>query len=180
MADKPATVDRTTLILPELGKVPELRLSMDKIVEAEKRLIEAKTVNPSTYVDLEHCFNESYRDLKRHLSSIGYQIAQTEKAMHTAKADVMLDTYPEYLEKNDIKKYQDTADLRQSFLMRDEVYCAALDRYNQLKALESNLDGKVKVMENVCRYMRKQMDLLIRSGLSNRDYYISKGSGSID
>jgi hypothetical protein len=164
-----------TLTLPALGKIPELQLPMDKVIEAEKRLIEAKTVNPVTYVDLEHTFNESYRDLKKHMSRIGYQIAVTDKAMEEAKADVLLDKYPEFLESNNMKKSQDNADLRKAFLSRDTTYSAALDRMNQLKALESNMEGKIKVMENVCRYMRKQMDLLIRSGLSNSNYYITSG-----
>lgn len=168
MENSPSTVDRHALTLPALGKIPELKLSMEKIVEAEKRLLEAKTVNPVTYADLESCYNESYRDLKRHLSSIGYNIAMAEKSMENAKANVLLDIYPNYIEANGIK---DNADIRKALLARDETYSAALDRYNQLKALESNFDGKVKVLENVCRYMRKQMDLLLRSGMSNRDYY---------
>lgn len=168
MDNSPSTVDRHALTLPALGKVPELKLSMDKIVEAEKRLLEAKVVNPVTYVDLESCYNESYRDLKRHLSSIGFNIAMTEKAMESAKANVLLDTYPAYVEANGLK---DNADLRKALLSRDETYSAALDRYNQLKALESNFEGKIKVLENVCRFMRKQMDLLLRSGMSGRDIY---------
>jgi hypothetical protein len=163
-----------TMILPTLGKIPELRIVMDNVIEAEKRLIEAKTVNPATYADLEHTFNESYRDLKKNLAAIGYQIALTDKAMEQAKADVLLDKYPEFLESNNMKKSQDNADLRKAFLMRDEAYIAGLDRMNQLKTLENNLEGKIKVMENVCRYMRKQMDLILRSGLSNRDYYVSQ------
>jgi hypothetical protein len=169
----PVTTGGRTLILPSLGKVPELRLSMEKIDEAEKRFIEVKTVNPSTYVDLEHTFNESYRDLKKHLSAIGFQITVTDKAMESAKADVLLDKYQTYLEANDLK---DNADLRKAFLIRDETYSRALDRMNQLKAFESLLDGKIKNVENVCRYMRKQMDLLIRSGLSGGNLYVTSGS----
>lgn len=161
METAPSTIDKHSLVLPAMGKVPELKLTMEKIVSAENRIIEAKTVNPATYADLEHAFNESYRDLKRHLSSIGYQIAVTDKAMEKAKADVLLDKYPGYIESNGFK---DNTDLRKAFLTRDETYSAALDRMNQLKALESNFEGKIKVMENVCRYMRKQMDLIIRNG----------------
>lgn len=143
---------------------------MAKIVEAEKRILEAKSVNAATYADLESCFNESYRDLKRHLSSIGYQLSLANKAMEVAKSDLLLDKYPEYLEQNNFKKSQDNGDLRQAFFMRDPAYVEALDRINQLKALESNVDGKIKVMENVCRFMRKQMDLLLRSGTSGRPF----------
>lgn len=173
MADSLPTVSKTTLVLPAEGKIPELRLEMAKVVEAEHRILEAKTVNPVTYVDLESCFNESFRDLKRHLSSIGYQLDLASKAMEIAKSDLLLDKYPEYLESNNFKKSQDNGDLRMAFFMRDPAYNAALDRINQLKALQSNLDGKVKVMENVCRYMRKQMDLILRSGLSGRDLYLT-------
>jgi len=175
----PSAVDKTTLTLASISStdeipkilVPELKLSMDKIREAERRILDAKTVNPSTYAELESVFNESYRDIKRHLSSIGYQIAVTDKAMERAKADVLLDKYPTFLEQSDTK---DNADLRKAFLIRDESYVKFLDRMNQLKAIESEWEGKIKVMENVCRYMRKQMDLLIRSGATN-GYYVTGG-----
>jgi len=173
--DQISTVSRTTLVLPSVGKIPELRLEMAKVIEAEMRLVEIKTVNPVTYVDLESCFGESYRDLKRHLSSVEGQLGLADKALNIAKSDLLLDKYPEYLEQNSIKKTQDNADLRQAFFMRDPAYIAALDRINQLKVLQSNIDGKIKVVENACRYMRKQMDLVIRSGLSNRDYYATHG-----
>lgn len=175
MDNAPSNVQENYLVLPAFGKAPELRLDLSNITEAEQRLIEAKTVNPVTYVDLEHTFGASYRDLKRHLSMIGFQISCAEKALEEAKANVLLDTYPEFLKTSEMKKSQDNADLRKAFLIRDPAYSAATDRINQLKALESNFDGKIKVMENVCRYMRKQMDLVLRSGLSSRDYYVTQG-----
>ena len=165
--------DSHALVIPAFGKSPEMSLEMGKIRDAERRIIEAKTVNPITYADLEHSFNESYRDLKRHLSAIGFQIAQAEKSLEEAKATVLLDKYPTYMEGK--PKNHDNADTRKAFMSRDPEYSAALDRLNQMKALESNFDGKVKVMENVCRYMRKQMDLILRSGLSSKDYYVTHG-----
>lgn len=165
--------ESNALVIPAFGKSPELSLEMGKIREAESRIIEAKTVNPITYADLEHSFNESYRDLKRHLAAVGYQIAMAEKILEETKATVLLDRYPEYLEGK--SKNHDNADTRRAFMARDADYSAALDRLNQMKALEANFDGKIKVMENVCRYMRKQMDLILRSGLSNKDYYITHG-----
>lgn len=159
------------LVLPPFKKAPELRLEMDKIIEAEHRIHESKMVSPVTYADLEHCYNEAYRDLRRHLSSIGYNIAMAEKAMEEAKAAVLLDKYPAFM--GGKPKSHDSADLRKAFLIRDEDYVAALDRYNQLKALESNFDGKIKVFENICRYMRQKMQLITRSGLSGGDLYVT-------
>jgi hypothetical protein len=161
----------TALVLPAFGKSPELSLEMSKIREAEARLIEAKTVNPITYADLEHTFNEAYRDLKRHLAAIGFQLDMANKHLEEVKADIILDKYPQYLEDKAIKKSNDSADLRKAFMARDPAYQNAIDRIAQLTAVQSNMDGKIKVMENVCRYMRKQMDLVLRSGLSGKDLY---------
>lgn len=156
-------------MIPAFGKSPALSLEMGKIREAEVRYIEAKTVNPSSYSDLEHSFNESYRDLKRHVSNIGYQLTLAQKALSEAKAEVVLGSYAEYLA--DKPKYCDSTARMEAFLAKDANYSAALDRVAQLKALESLFEGKIKVVENVCRYMRKKMDLIIRSGLTDSGMY---------
>lgn len=161
--------------LPSFKKAPALSMDMTSTREAEARFIEAKMVNPATYAELEHSFNEAYRDLKRYLSAIGYQIVFAEKALEEAKADILLDKYPQFMEEKGMKKTQDNADMRKAFMAKDPEYQACLDRVNQLKAIESNFDGKIKVLENVCRYMRKKMDLLIRSGLSGGDYSNTQG-----
>lgn len=165
--------DDSVLVIPPFGKSPALSFEMGKIREAQRRTHEAQFANPITYPELENTFNEAYRDLKRHLSAIGYQIALVEKAMELAKAEVLIDKYPAFMEGK--PKSQDNADLRKAFMIRDEAYVLALDRFNQLKALESNFDGKIKEMENVCRYMRKTMDLVLRSGLSNSNLYSTAG-----
>ena len=165
--------ENAVLVIPPFGKTPALSLDMSKTREAEKRIIEAKTVNPATYGDLEHAYGESYRELKRHHSTVGYQLSMAEKALEQAKATVLLDKYPDFIK--DRPKSHDHADLRKAVMMRDKDYLDALDRVNQLKAVESFIDGRIKVMENVSRYMKKQIDLILRSGLSNSDLYITHG-----
>lgn len=164
------------LVIPKFGNIPEVRMTIAATKEAEQRLIEAKTVNPITYSDLEHCFNESYRELKKHMSTIGHQIGKTEKAMGLAKASVLLDRYPDFLAEK-VKeakakgvKFQDSADTRDAYLARDAEYQACQDRLNMLKAMEVFVEGRIKVMENVCRYMRKQMDIVLRSGIDPNLY----------
>jgi hypothetical protein len=151
-----------SLVVPAFGKSPELRLEMNKIREAESRFLEARIVNPSTYSDLEHAFNESYRDIKRHLSNIGYQLLLADKSLRQAKSEVVLGSYAEFMAGK--PKSHDNADLRDAFLIKDPDYLAALDRVAQLKALESNFDGKLKVIENVSRYMRQKMYLISKNG----------------
>lgn len=170
MSDQP---EQHLMVLPAYGKSPALKMDMKNVRYAEQRIIEAKTVNPFTYADLEHTFNESYRDLKKHVASIGYALAMAQKSLEDAKADVILGSYADAMK--DKPKSHDTLDMRNAYLTRDAAYSSALERIAQLKALEANLDGKIKVMENVCRYMRKQMDLILRSGVGNADYYITHG-----
>jgi hypothetical protein len=157
------------MTIPAFGSGQAMDLVLSATVTAEQRLLEARTVNPLTYTDLEHCFNESYRELKTNMSKVGYMITEAEKAIKKAKAEVLLDKYPEFMK--DRPKSQDNADMREAFLTRDDTYMAAVDRLNMLKATEALFDGKIKVMENVCRYMRKQMDLVLRSGLSGSNLY---------
>lgn len=157
------------MIIPAFGSQEPQKLDLSATTSAERRLIEARTVNPLTYSDLEHAFNESYRELKGNLAKIGYMRDEADKALRRAKAGALIDKYPEFMK--DRPKSQDNADMREAFLIRDDEYVAALDRVNQLKATEALFDGKIKVMENVCRYMKKQMDLILRSGLSNSNLY---------
>ena len=159
--------DRAELTIPEFGSTPAITLDVTKIKEGEKRLVEAKVVNPGTYSDLEYVFNEGYRQAKTHLSQVGYEITVAKKALRTAKSKYLLDEYPEFLKENKLK---DNASVRDAFLERQDEYVAAQDRIDMLTALESLLEGKIKVFENVCRYMRKEMDIVIRSGIDPNKY----------
>lgn len=168
------TTNDHAITLPAFGKSPPLRLEMSVIREAETRLIEAKTVNPATYLDLANCYNESYRVLKQHISNIGYQLLLAKKALEVAKADVILGEYAEYLK--DKPKSAGSADLRDAFLIRNEDYLAATDRINQLTALQTNFEGKIKVLENVNSYMKQEMYLVSKGGLGNNNLHVTSGN----
>jgi hypothetical protein len=156
----------TELVIPKLeGIAEQLVLDMATIYGAETRIIEARTVNPSTYGDLEYVFNDAYRTLKRHVATVGFQILKAEKAQRQAKSRIILEVIPEMLSGK--PKNTDNADFRQAVMMRDEEYVNVSDRLDQLKTVLDFLEGRIKVMENVQRYMRKQMDLIIRSGSYN-------------
>ena len=85
MSDNGQSYTGAVVVLPSFGKTPQISLEMNKTREAEQRFVEAKTVNPVTYTELEHTFNEAYRELKRHSSTVGYQIAIAEKALAKLK-----------------------------------------------------------------------------------------------
>jgi len=170
MSDSPIA---HALVVPAFGKSPELRLDRSKTNEAKIRAVEAKMVNPLTYTDLEHCFNEAYRELVRNSAALNFQLGEADKALQRVKADYLIDTYyPEVMKGK--PKYMDSSDLRNAYLMRQPDYVAALDRINQLKSFLTMIDGDIRSFENICRYMRKQMDLIIRSGV-NSNLYITQG-----
>ena len=181
MSESNQIIAKTEMTIPGFGNVSPIHLDLSNTREAEIRLIEAKMVNPSTYSDLEYCFNEAYRELRGHLGVIQFQITLTDKAMERAKSDVLLDKYPDFLviktkeAKEKGVKFQDSADNRTAFLMRDESYLAALDRMNMLKVMENYMDARIKSMEKTCSYMKLQMNLILRSGLSNTNLYNTQG-----
>jgi hypothetical protein len=148
--------------IPEFDIRPSIRLDFSSISGGEQRLIEAKIVNGGTYAELEYVYNEGYREAKKNLTVVGYEITQAKKIIRRLKSQYILDDYPDFLKKSKLK---DNATVRDSFLESKQDYVDAQDRVDMLIALESLLEGKIKVFENVCRYMRKEMDILIRSGM---------------
>lgn len=164
------------MIIPAFGKYPKMELDLSKTTEGLRRLVEAKMVNPYTYNDLEFCFNEAYRELIRHNAQVGFQLDMADKSLESAKADFLLDKYPDLIK--DRPKSQDSADLRKAFLMRDADYVAALDRVALLKAIQAHVEGRIKVFERTCQYMRKQMDIMIRSGMDSKHYLTHQNRGN--
>ena len=160
--------DVVELDIPPFDDRPAITLEFTSIKEGEKRLIEAKVVNPATYSELEYSFNEGYREAKKNLSIIGYEITQAERIQRRIKSELILDEYPFFLREN---KLRDSATIRDAFLERNQLYVDAQERINMLKAMESLVDGKIRVFENVCRFMRKGMDILIRRGSINPNKY---------
>lgn len=157
--------DHVEIQLPKFRDLEAVRVSLSATKVAESRLLESRTVNVLTYNDLEYCFNEAYRELKANMATVGYQIVRTENELQKSRASAILDKYPEFIKDKGAKA--DNAATRDAFLSRDPDIIEAKDRLDSLKALEVFIEGRIKVMENVCRFMRKQMDLTIRSGSSN-------------
>ena len=154
----------SSLVVPQFQEFPEKHLSLKFTREGERRLLEAKDASVVTYADLESCYNQAYRELRNNLAFIGDQLNKADTALETAKSNFLIDSYQEKIK--DLPKSQDSADLRKAWLMRDSAYIAAKDRVDMLKAMEALLDGKIKVFERTCQFMRKKMDLYLRSGMS--------------
>lgn len=149
--------------IPELNGAPSVKLFTGNIKSAESRFIDAKNVNWSTYNDLEYSFNEGFREAKKNLVEIGFALSRTVKLQNERKSALVLDEYPDFLK---LKGMKDNATVRDAFIERDEPYTVYQNRIDQLKAMEAMMDSKIKVFENVCRFMRKTIDMDIRSGIN--------------
>lgn len=160
--------EKQLLKIPAFCDIPENILDITIVKKAESRIIEAKDVNGATYTELEFTFNEGYRESRKHLSTIGYQIALVKKTIRKIKSELLIDEYPSWLKESGLK---DSNASKDAFFISHDKYVNALDREDMLVALESFFEGKVKVFENVCRYMKKTIDLEIRSGIINSNKY---------
>lgn len=156
-----------SLTVPAFKQTPELVLPLTATREGEKRIVEAKTVNPATYADLEHTYSAAYRELKNAHASLGYQKDMAAKAMEEAKSEFLIDHYWPVIMGGKPKSH-DSADMRNAHLMRHKDYLDALDRFNMLTAMVALVEGKIKVFERVSAYMKKTMDLVVRSGLGDK------------
>lgn len=165
------------MVIPSFGTFPAQNFELKAIREAEERLQEASRVNPANYSDLELTFNQAYRALKGHLSQAQFALDMTEKQLELTKSTLLLDEYPEwiskFMEEKKLNKSFDTTETRKAYLMKNKDYVDALDRIAQLKAVIASFEGKVKVFERACSAMKKQMDLLIRSGISGANLYVT-------
>ena len=157
------------LTIPAFKNSGPIPLPMNAIREGESRLIEAKMVNAATYADLEYVFGEGYREAKKNISVIGYEITKAEKALREAKSIAILDEYPSFLKEKGLK---DNATVRDAYLETVKDYVAAHDRIDMLNAMLSLMEGKIKVFENVSRWMKTEMNLLIRGGVIDSNKYV--------
>lgn len=167
--------DHVHVTLPPFRGLDQVTIDMTALKEAERRMLEAKVVNPSTYTELEYIMNEAYRELKRNIATVGYQILKTDNEFEKSKASALLDKYPEFLQGKGSRF--DNAAVRDAFLARDPEVSEAKERLDSLKTLQIFLEGRVKVMENVAHYMRNAMRLIMKSGLPT-DMPYNRGEGS--
>lgn len=154
--------DSVELTIPEFDTRPAVKLEYSRVAEGERRIVEARVVTGATYNELEYCFNEGYREAKMNLTTIRYELTQAQKIQRRVKSEILLDMYPDFIKE---RKLNDNSANREAFLEMDVGYTASQDRIDMLTAMEEMFENKIKVFENVCRYMKKEIDILIRSGM---------------
>ena len=146
--------------IPEFDGRPAIILDMNKIYNAESRMVDAKVVNPAIYGELEVLFTQGESQARQLVSVVGYEITRAKKTLRRVKSELILDDWQDYKRQHAVSE---NATNRDAFLELSSNYVNAQDRVDMLEALEALIDGKVKIFQEVRRHMRKQIDIKLKS-----------------
>ena len=156
--------------IPEFEGRAATKLSFTNNYLAENRMVEARVVSGATYSDLEMIMADGESEMRTNHALVAYEITRAKQAFEMIKSELMVDEYPGFLKEKNLK---DNATIRSAFLHQKKRFLNAQDRIDFLTALEKLVEGKIKVLNNVSRIMKKEMDIQIRSAFTGNKY-ISK------
>jgi len=152
----------TTLVVPAFRLCKELTLLMTGWEHAMIRLKEAQNLVPANYSNLELDFQEAWRESKRNAIMIGGEIRKAKQNIEEVKSDIILDEIPKVLV--DLPKSANNADFRRAIMNRNEEYKGSVQHLDKLDAMLEHFESHMKIMENTSRFLKKQMDYIIRNG----------------
>jgi hypothetical protein len=153
----------TALVVPAFRHCPELTLTMTGWQSAMGRLHEAKHLAASNYSSLEFTFQEAWRESKLNAIKVGDALRKAKQNVEEIKSDIILDEIPRKLE--ELPKSANNADFRKAVMNKNEDYKEALIHLEKLEATLEHFESHMKIMENTSRFLKKQMDYFIRSGV---------------
>lgn len=152
----------TVITVPAFRHCKELSLSMVGWEAAMKRMNEAQNIVPANYSSLEFTFQEAWRESKRNAITVGDAIKKAKQNIEEIKSDIILVEIPKKLE--ELPKSANNADFRKAVMAQNESYKAATEHLEKLEAMLEHFESHMKIMENTSRFLKKQMDYIIRTG----------------
>ncbi len=152
----------TTLVVPSFRLCGELHLSRVAFENAMSRMHETQNLVPANYSSLEYVIQESWRECRNNAIKVGSELRKADQNIEEIKADIILDEIPELLK--DKPKSANNADFRKAVMARSTDYADSLEHSGKLIALLAHFESNMKTMENTSRFVKKQMDYIIRQG----------------
>ena len=152
----------TALVVPAFKHCPELKLSMSGWEVAMSRMKEVQNLVPANYSNLEFIFQEAWRESKKNAIAVGDAVKKARQNIEEIKADIILGEIPKLLE--DLPKNANNADFRKAVMMKNTDYTSATTHLEKLEAMLEHFESHMKIMENTSRFLKKQMDYIIRNG----------------
>jgi predicted Zn-dependent protease len=153
----------TTLVVPAFKHCKELRLDNSSWELAKSRMREVQHLVPSNYSSLEFTFQEAWREARRNAIMTEDAVKKALQTIEEIKADIILTEIPKLLE--DMPKNANNTDFRKAVITKNSDYKQATEHLEKLQAILAHLESNMKIMENTSRFMKKQMDYIIRSGV---------------
>jgi hypothetical protein len=152
-----------TMVVPAFKNCQELKLNVSGYKKAITSMPLVKNLVPTNYSNLEYTFQEAWREARVNAIKVGDAIKKAKQNIEEIKADIILTEIPKLLEGH--PKTKDNTDFRKAVISKNENYKQASEYLEKLEALEAHFDSHMKIMENTSRFMKKQMDYYIRSGV---------------
>ena len=140
-----------------------VRIGMAKIHLAESRIGEVRHVgNSSIAADLKAVFNEAWADCAKYLAGLQSHDLKVDRKLKLAKAEAILDKYPEFLRtwaaKNPEMKVKDNQDVRDSFVFKDEEFQKWKKVKDHLQAVIALLEAKSQIFERAYWDCKNNLD----------------------
>ena len=154
----------TIMVVPAFRHCKELKLRMGGWQGAMARIHEVQNLVPANYSNLEFTMQEAWRDAKVNAIMVGDGIKRANQNIEEIKADIILDEIPKLLEEKKLAKSANNADFRRAVMAKNEDYKQALIHLEKLESMLMHFESHMKTMENTSRFMKKQMDYIIRNG----------------
>ena len=152
----------TMLVVPAFKHCKELRIDTSSWETAKTRMSEVQHLVPANYSSLEFVFQEAWRESRRNAIMTEDAIKKALQNIEEIKADIILTDIPKLLE--EMPKGANNTDFRKAVITKNEDYKQANEHLEKLQAILAHLESNMKVMENTSRFLKKQMDYIIRSG----------------
>lgn len=152
----------TMIVVPAFKHCKELRLDTSSWESAKSRMKEVQHLVPGNYSSLEFAFQEAWREARRNAIITEDAVKKAMQNVEEIKADIVLTEIPKMLEQ--MPKSANNTDFRKAIITKNTDYKEAMEHLEKLQAILAHLESNMKVMENTSRFMKKQMDYIIRSG----------------
>ena len=132
--------------------LPPLEFDMKLVYLAENRLSETEFANVMTANSLGAVFNMASCQAANFSKKTSYELSKAKTLLKRREADLLIDEWPAFMEE---KKLNDSAAMRDAFLMKDKVYSDLTDRIDLLTAMEAFLKEKKGVFVRAYQQMKQ-------------------------
>lgn len=149
-------------------------IDMAKITMAGYRESEVAIVTRVKAPELLAVFNEAWRDLHDVVAKLEAEKNAAEREVEDRAACVTLEVAPDKLRSLGLPCNAKTLD---AVVNLDEEYKRLCDVYDEIKAVQEFLKGRMKSFENSYNSVKKIMGDDPRNGLQKRDQHLTGGDG---